>query len=502
MKNSGSRNSRISSGAPDDERHGHDRQEQPGQGHDPVGVRLPTVRVVLHRPHQLRHQHGVHHAARQQDVEHVRDGVGDVEHVGVQSDAECRGEQDAAHEAAQPGDHRPGSHHRGRGEQRSRVGSGVGRRGRSARGRVRWAPDGAWGVPSAGPSGGWVTRPRPYATGGRGGAARSGARSSPTSRVPPAARMYQISRPTWLVRRLNVSGVPVVSPAVVTGKIVTSWTPTPLLTWSRIVVRCPGCMLTGSGVATLTVGLSARARSPTVIGCSSPLTRVTVSEPEPPESVTKSDPGHLDLLHLRSRGGVELEDQVGGEPRRRPGAEGRRLQRGPGQPLGHAVVVGEQAAEHPARVRQGAGRVDVRAAELLGPLLGPVDELSVVRRDRVARGQGCDPQPRGLQAAEEVGLAPVRPGVPGGRDVEHDRAGWLVALGRLQRGLRQDPLAQRERVPGSDGSRATGRPRARRSSASCWPDGRLDSTGVCNRPRSVRSINESRGISVRRSGSK
>ncbi len=336
-----------------DEQHRHDREEQPGEGHDPVGVGLPAVRVVLHRPHQLRHQHGVHHAARQQDVEHVRDGVGDVEHVGVQSDAECRGEQDAAHEAAQPGHHRPGGHHRGRGEQRSRVGPGV------APSRHPWAvrgrADGAWGFPPRGPPEAGSRRPRPYATGGLGGAARSGARSSRRAGCRRAARMYQISRPTWLVRRLNVSGVPVVSPAVVTGKIVTSWTPTPLVTWSRRVVRCPGCMLTGSGVATLTVGLSARARSPTVIGCFSPLTRVTVSEPEPPESVTKSVPVTWTSLHLRARGGVELEDLGGGEPRRRPGAEGRRLQRGTGQPVGHAVLVGEQVGRAPRSCASGSG---------------------------------------------------------------------------------------------------------------------------------------------------
>ena len=101
------------------ERHGHNRQEQAGEGDDAVGVGLAAVRVVLHRPHQLRHEYGVHDAARQQDVEHVRDGVGDVEHIGVQADAERRGEQDAADEAAQPGHHRPGGHHRSRGQQRS-----------------------------------------------------------------------------------------------------------------------------------------------------------------------------------------------------------------------------------------------------------------------------------------------------------------------------------------------------------------------------------------------
>ena len=108
--------------------------------------------------------------------------------------------------------------------------------------------------------------------------------------VPPAMMMYQISRPTWLVRRLKVSGVPAACPSVVTGEMVTSWTPTPLVTRSRRVVRWPGSMLTGSGVAIRTWALSARARRPTVIGCFRPLTSVTVKEPEPPESVTKSVP--------------------------------------------------------------------------------------------------------------------------------------------------------------------------------------------------------------------
>ena len=50
------------------------------------------------------------------------------------------------------------------------------------------------------------------------------------SRVPPATMMYQISRPTLLVRRLNVSGVPISWPSVVTGWIVTSCTPIVLVT--------------------------------------------------------------------------------------------------------------------------------------------------------------------------------------------------------------------------------------------------------------------------------
>ena len=37
------------------------------------------------------------------------------------------------------------------------------------------------------------------------------------SSAPPAMMTYQISRPTWLVRRLKVSGVPAFSPSVVTG---------------------------------------------------------------------------------------------------------------------------------------------------------------------------------------------------------------------------------------------------------------------------------------------
>ena len=58
------------------------------------------------RPHQLRHEHGVHDAARQQDVEHVRDRVGDVEQVGVQRRTEGGHQQRRSDEAARPRERR------------------------------------------------------------------------------------------------------------------------------------------------------------------------------------------------------------------------------------------------------------------------------------------------------------------------------------------------------------------------------------------------------------
>ncbi len=81
-------------------------EEEAGQGDHPVGVGVAAVRVVLQRPHQLRHQHGVEDAAGQQDVEHVRDRVGDRELVGVQLVAQ-RGQQQQRSGAARSAGRRP-----------------------------------------------------------------------------------------------------------------------------------------------------------------------------------------------------------------------------------------------------------------------------------------------------------------------------------------------------------------------------------------------------------
>ncbi len=94
----------------------HQREEEHGGGDHAVGVRLAAVRVVPHRPNQLRDQDGVEDPARDEDVEHVRHGVADVEQVGVEHVAERGDEQGGAHEPAQPGDHRAGGHHRAGGE--------------------------------------------------------------------------------------------------------------------------------------------------------------------------------------------------------------------------------------------------------------------------------------------------------------------------------------------------------------------------------------------------
>ena len=109
----------------DHEHRGDAGQEHGSERDDPVGVAVPAVGVELLRPDQLRHQHGVEDPAGQQDVEHVRDRVGDREHVGVQGLAQRRGEQGAAHEAAEPRDHRAGGHD-GAGGEDARVGAGVG----------------------------------------------------------------------------------------------------------------------------------------------------------------------------------------------------------------------------------------------------------------------------------------------------------------------------------------------------------------------------------------
>ena len=134
--------------------------------------------------------------------------------------------------------------------------------------------------------------------------------------TPPAMMMYQISRPTWLVRRLKVSGVPGV---LALGRdrgerhLVHADPAADLQPQGGALPR-PACS-PASGVSTFTLGLSARARSPTVIGCSRPLTSVTVSDPEPPESVTKSVPvTWTRSISARVRG-VEGEHLVGGERR-------------------------------------------------------------------------------------------------------------------------------------------------------------------------------------------
>ena len=105
-----------------DQQRGHQAQEQPGQGDHPVRVGLAAVLVVLHRPDQLGHQHGVEDAAGQQDVEHVRDRVGDREDVGVQQVAERGREQDRADVPAHPRDDGAGRHHRAVGDDRPVVG--------------------------------------------------------------------------------------------------------------------------------------------------------------------------------------------------------------------------------------------------------------------------------------------------------------------------------------------------------------------------------------------
>ena len=100
----------------DDQEHRDRAEEERGEGDHPVRVGLAPVRVVGGRADQLRHEHGVEDAAGQQDVEHVRDGVGDREHVGVDQVAQRRGQQDRADVAGQPGHDRARGHHRAVGE--------------------------------------------------------------------------------------------------------------------------------------------------------------------------------------------------------------------------------------------------------------------------------------------------------------------------------------------------------------------------------------------------
>ena len=94
------------------ERDGHPEQRRHREGHQPVDELLPAV-GGLGRPDDLRHEHGVEHAAGQQHVEDVRDLVRDVEGVGRGEGQPERGhEHQRAAEPEHPRHGGPGGHHR------------------------------------------------------------------------------------------------------------------------------------------------------------------------------------------------------------------------------------------------------------------------------------------------------------------------------------------------------------------------------------------------------
>ncbi len=102
----------------DDQRrgeHGRDRdddQDDPDGGEQPVGERLAAVRVVAHRLDELRHEDRVERAAREQDVEDVRDRVGDVVRLGEDRRPDRPDQHDVADEAGEAGHDRPDRHDR------------------------------------------------------------------------------------------------------------------------------------------------------------------------------------------------------------------------------------------------------------------------------------------------------------------------------------------------------------------------------------------------------
>ena len=101
-----------------------------------------------------------------------------------------------------------------------------------------------------------------------------------------------------------------------------------------------------------------------------------------------------------------------------------------------------------AGVHERAGGGDVAWPDLGRTLLLSVDELAAVGR-RAAGGQRDQPDPLLVQPSEEVGLPPVRTGVPTHREPDHDRPQLLEVEGRLG----EDPLAQGERLRGAAGRR-------------------------------------------------
>ncbi|MPM55793.1 hypothetical protein SDC9_102590 [bioreactor metagenome] len=88
--------------------------------HDPVGVGRAAVLVLVHRPDDLRHQDRVHHAAGEQDVEAVGDGVGEVERLGrTGAVAEDDRDQGGPDEPEDPGGEGAPGHQNGRGHHRT-----------------------------------------------------------------------------------------------------------------------------------------------------------------------------------------------------------------------------------------------------------------------------------------------------------------------------------------------------------------------------------------------
>ncbi len=85
-------------------------QEDHDEGQEAVGVRLASVVVLLHGPHELRDEDGVERAAADQHVDHRRQGVGDLVRVVERADADGTGDDEGPQEAGDAGDDRAGGH--------------------------------------------------------------------------------------------------------------------------------------------------------------------------------------------------------------------------------------------------------------------------------------------------------------------------------------------------------------------------------------------------------
>ena len=232
-------------------------EEEPGERDDAVGVGVAAVRVVLHRPHELGHEHRVEHAAGEQDVEHVRHGVRDREHVGVQLRPEGRGEQQAS----------GGSRSAARRVVPAAITALEPRIERpvvcSLMRRPRLRPR----------SGGAEVAPR--------GDARVRRAIATKRNAAPTPMITQTMNPTLLLRTLRVAPPPRTLPLVVTGWIVTWWMPmSDEVASMRSPWRPPAGSLTGSGVDDVEGAAGARwCAAPTVTGWSRPLTMVTGKRP-------------------------------------------------------------------------------------------------------------------------------------------------------------------------------------------------------------------------------
>ena len=211
--------------------------------------------------------------------------------------------------------------------------------------------------------------------------------------TPPAMMMYQISRPTWLVRSAEGErGAGVLALGGRPGTASPRARRRRCCTCSRSVVRSPGLhadRVRASGPCTLGA-VASRARRPTVIGCSRPLTSVTVSEPGAAGERHEVGAGDLHPVHLRC--GWWRRGRAPGRPPVRASAcalYAEACSAAPVEPVGHVVVVGEQVAEHGAGVHEAAGGRDVGGPDLVRrSWVAAVGQLAVVRSWTRRAGSG------------------------------------------------------------------------------------------------------------------